>query len=123
MKARFLFVVALLVATTSVKAESSDVSVDHSVSIKQTEELVKNFNLNKKQAKKILTVNQKYHLKNTLLDAQRLEIERLGFMNDAVMDIYTQTVSKYELEKKEALKAIVNNVQWMAFDNSNTATN
>jgi hypothetical protein len=120
---RFLFIVALLVASASINAESSDVVVDHSVSIKQTEELVKQFNLNKKQAKKILTINQKYLLKNTLLVAQRYELERLGFMDETVMGIYTETVSKFENEKKEALKSIVNTDQWIAFEGDHSAMN
>jgi hypothetical protein len=114
----FLFVVALLVASTSLKAESADVVVDESISIRQTEELVKLLNLNKRQAKKILTINQKYLLKNTLLDAQRDELERLGYLSESVMDIYHETVSKFENDKKDALKTVVKDEQWIAYENS-----
>lgn len=114
----FLFVVALLVASTSLKAESADVVVDESISIRQTEELVKHLNLNKRQAQKILTINQKYLLKNTLLDAQRAELERLGFLSESVLDIYNETVSKFENDKKDALKTVVKDEQWIAYENS-----
>lgn len=114
----FLFVVALLVASTSLKAESADVVVDESISIRQTEELVKHLNLNKRQAKKILTINQKYLLKNTLLDAQRAELERLGYLSESVLDIYNETVSKFENDKKDALKTVVKDEQWIAYENS-----
>ena len=119
----FLFVVALLVASTSLKAESADVVVDESISIRQTEELVKHLNLNKRQAQKILTINQKYLLKNTLLDAQRAELERLGFLSESVLDIYNETVSKFENDKKDALKTVVKDEQWIAYENSVTDNN
>jgi hypothetical protein len=120
---KILVVVALLVASTTLWAERNASAVIEPLSVNKTEELAKQFNLSKKQAKKVLTINQKYEKKKTMLDAQRFEIDKLGYLDESVWAIYFQTLSRFENEKKEALKSIVGNEQWIAFEDLLTETN
>jgi hypothetical protein len=112
---RILLVAVLLAASTTLMAKTNVRSMNKSIASVQTEQLAKSLDLSKKQVNKILAISKKYAKKNGLLMAQRMELSRMGFMDENVQDIFMETLSAHKDAKSQEIKSILNEEQFAAF--------
>jgi hypothetical protein len=109
---QILLVAVLLAASTTLMANTS---MEESIALRQTEQLVKPLNLSKKQTKKILAINQNYVHRTILLLRQRKELQALGYMDATVEQNYLQTFSNRFDTRALAIKAVLKNDQLVAY--------
>jgi hypothetical protein len=114
---RIFLVAALLVVSSTLMAKTSVRSNEKSIGTHQTELLVKTLDLTKKQANKILAINQKNSKKEALLFAQRNVIERMGYMDASVQKTFMETLAKNANAKNQEIKSILKGEQLVAFEN------
>lgn len=110
-------VAALLIASTTLMAKNAMRPSDKSIVIAQTEQLAKSLDLNKKQTHKLLAITKKYAKKNGLLMAQRMELSRLGFMDENVQRIFIETLTAHKDAKTQEIKSVLNEEQLAAYSN------
>lgn len=110
-----LLVAVLLVVSTTLMANTSPSSFVESLANRQTEQLVKNLDLSKKQTNKILAINQDYARRNALLFGQRKVLQSLGYMNATVEQTFIQAFSNRFDARNLEIKAILNNEQLVAY--------
>lgn len=112
---KFLLVVVLLAASTTLMAKTNASSFVKSLAIRQTEQLVKPLDLSKKQTNKILAINQDYARRNALLFGQRKVLQSLGYMNATVQQTFIQALSNRFDARKQEIKAVLNDEQLVAY--------
>lgn len=110
-----LLVAVLLVASTTLMANTNASSFVKSLAIRQTEQLVKPLDLSKKQANKILAINQDYARRNALLFGQRKVLQSLGYMNATVEQTFIQALSNRFDARNLEIKAVLNDEQVVAY--------
>ena len=112
---KFLFVAVLLVASTTLIANTHARSFGDSIAIRQTEQLVNHLDLSKNQAQQILTINQDYSFNESLLFAQRRALLRLGYIEATVKQAFHQERSKDMDARTESIKSVLNDEQLVAY--------
>jgi len=112
---RFFIVAVLLVASTTLMAQSNARSFDESLTIRQTEQLVNSLDLSNKQAQQILTINQEYAFKTSLLFAQRRELLRLGYVDATVEQAFHEVCFNDMDAKIQAIKSVLSDEQLVAY--------
>lgn len=110
-----LLVAVLLVASTTLMANTNASSFAKSLAIRQTEQLVKPLDLSKQQTNKILAINQDYARRNALLLGQRKVLQSLGYMNATVEQTFIQALSNRFDARNLEIKAVLNNEQLVAY--------
>jgi len=114
---RIFLVAVLLGASTTLMAKNNVRPFEKSMVVNQTEQMIKDLDLSKKQVNKILAISKKYARKDALLFAQRREIQRMGYMDGNVQRIFMETLSVRSDAKNKEIKTILNDEQWAAFEN------
>ncbi len=109
---QFLLVAVFLTVSTSLMATTS---IEESIALRQTEQLVKPLNLSKKQTKKILAINQNYAHRNLLLLGQRKVLQSLGYYDATVDQTFVQAFSNRFDARALAIKAVLKNEQLVAY--------
>ena len=115
---RFLLVAVLLAASTTLMAQTEARSFTEKIALRQTNQLDQQLDLSRKQENKILAINQKFTHREFLLVAQRRELQKEGFMNASVQQIFKQGLSKYKVDRMVAIKSVLNDEQLVTFENS-----
>ena len=106
-----LLVAVLLAASTTLMANTNASSFQESLANRQTEQLVKNLDLCKKQANNILAINKDYAQKNAMLFEQHKLLQSLGLMDATLQHTFIQVLSyRFEARKLE-IKAVLNDEQ------------
>ena len=110
-----LLVAVLLAASTTLMANTNASTFQESLANRQTEQLVKNLDLSKKQANKILAINKNYDHRNAQLFGQRKMLQSMGLMNATVQHTFIQALSNRFDARKLEIKAVLNDEQWVVY--------
>ena len=113
---KFLFVAALLTASTTLMAQTHARTFGESIAIRQTEHMVNQLDLSKTQAHKILAINQDFFFNDSLLFLQRRELLQLGYVDATVEQTFRETRTKDMDARNQAIKSLLNNEQLVAYE-------
>ena len=115
-KMRVLLVVSLLVASTTLMAQPSASSFEKAVATRQTEQLTKSLDLNKKQVNKVLAISQKYARKYAQLNGQRIELQGMGLMDASAQEIFFKAISVFKDARTQEIKSVLKGEQLAAYE-------
>jgi hypothetical protein len=114
-KMRILLVVSLLVASTTLMAKPSARSFEKAVAIRQTEQLAKSLDLNKKQVNKILAINQKYAKKYAQLNGKHMKLQGKGLLDASAQRTFFEALSVSRNARTQKIKSVLTGEQLIAY--------
>ena len=106
----------MLVASTTLMAQSTENSLNESSAILQTEQLVNQLHLSTDQAQQILDINLDYSFNESLMNAQSKALLSKGYGEDDVTMAYQEALSDEMYIRYQAIKSVLTDEQLVSYE-------